>query len=251
MSRCASWPRTPASSPPITSQRRSAPTPTAVASATPPWRGRRSSPSPCSSGRRASTGPRFRSTPRCAPKPTAKDRPASSGPSRSIRASPPGAGSQTSSTPSARRSAHSMPSRLASLIRRARRLSGERDRLVESLAREWGLPEVEERRRGRGLSGALFRQQVQVVLEGGRIPQETRGWVEERGVTVSQRSKEQAHDYRYFPEPDLPPLVVSRDWVAELRARLPELPEARYKRFVQVYGLPEDDADQLVAEKKL
>ena len=95
-----------------------------------------------------------------------------------------------------------------------------------------------------------FARQVQVVREGGRIVQETRGWIEERGgYTVSQRSKEQAHDYRYFPEPDLPPLVVSRAWVDEVRARLPELPEARRLRFVQVYGLPEYDAAQLTATK--
>jgi aspartyl-tRNA(Asn)/glutamyl-tRNA(Gln) amidotransferase subunit B len=94
-----------------------------------------------------------------------------------------------------------------------------------------------------------FQRQVQVVQEGGRIPQETRGWVEERGVTVSQRSKEQAHDYRYFPEPDLPPLVISRAWVEEVRARLSELPEARGARFMREYGLPAYDSALLTASK--
>jgi aspartyl-tRNA(Asn)/glutamyl-tRNA(Gln) amidotransferase subunit B len=73
-------------------------------------------------------------------------------------------------------------------------------------------------------------RQKRVLGEGGRIVQETRGWVEERGVTVSQRSKEEAHDYRYFPEPDLPPLFVGRDWVDDIRARLPELPEPKRQR---------------------
>ncbi|MBI4311371.1 MAG: Asp-tRNA(Asn)/Glu-tRNA(Gln) amidotransferase GatCAB subunit B, partial [Chloroflexi bacterium] len=95
-----------------------------------------------------------------------------------------------------------------------------------------------------------FARQVQVVREGGRIVQETRGWVEERGgYTVSQRSKEQAHDYRYVPEPDLPPLVVSRQWVEEVRSRLPELPEARGARFMGQYGLPAYDAGLLTASK--
>ncbi|MBI2866132.1 MAG: Asp-tRNA(Asn)/Glu-tRNA(Gln) amidotransferase subunit GatB [Chloroflexi bacterium] len=76
--------------------------------------------------------------------------------------------------------------------------------------------------------------------------QETRGWVEERGVTVPQRSKEYAHDYRYFPEPDLPPLAVDREWVEELLRRLPELPDARRQRFMARYGLPPYDARLLV-----
>jgi aspartyl-tRNA(Asn)/glutamyl-tRNA(Gln) amidotransferase subunit B len=90
------------------------------------------------------------------------------------------------------------------------------------------------------------------VLEGGgRLVQETRGWVEERGVTVSQRSKEYAHDYRYFPEPDLPPLVLSHAWVEEIRSRLPELPQARRERFMAQYGLPLYDASLLTVSKAL
>ncbi len=86
-----------------------------------------------------------------------------------------------------------------------------------------------------------------VVAEGRKPIQETRGWVEEKGKTVSQRSKEYAHDYRYFPEPDLPPLVLNRDWVEEIRAKLPELPEARRDRFVAEYGLPLYDANLLTS----
>ncbi|MEE8618774.1 MAG: Asp-tRNA(Asn)/Glu-tRNA(Gln) amidotransferase subunit GatB, partial [Dehalococcoidales bacterium] len=86
-------------------------------------------------------------------------------------------------------------------------------------------------------------RQRKVVAEGKRLVQETRGWVEEKGETVSQRSKEYAHDYRYFPEPDLPPLTLSREWVEEIRSKLPELPEARRDRFVAEYQLPLYDAN--------
>jgi aspartyl-tRNA(Asn)/glutamyl-tRNA(Gln) amidotransferase subunit B len=87
--------------------------------------------------------------------------------------------------------------------------------------------------------------------EGKKLPQETRGWVEAKGITVAQRSKEYAHDYRYFPEPDLPPLVLKREWVEEIRARLPELPEARRARFIAEYGLPPYDAGLLTGSKDL
>ncbi len=92
-------------------------------------------------------------------------------------------------------------------------------------------------------------RQRKIVEEGGRLVQETRGWVEDKGVTVSQRSKEYAHDYRYFPEPDLPPLVVSRELVEEIRSRLPELPDARRDRFVSQYGLSRYDANLLTASR--
>jgi len=94
-------------------------------------------------------------------------------------------------------------------------------------------------------------RQRQAVAEGKRLVQETRGWVEDKGKTVSQRSKEYAHDYRYFPEPDLPPLVISREWVAQIKARLPELPEARRERFIAQYGLPIYDANLLTSSKNL
>ena len=72
-----------------------------------------------------------------------------------------------------------------------------------------------------------------------------------RGATVSQRSKEYADDYRYFPEPDLPPLVFNRAWVEEMRAKLPELPEVRRERFVMQYGLPLYDANILTSSKAM
>ncbi len=95
------------------------------------------------------------------------------------------------------------------------------------------------------------RRQRKAVEEGKRLVQETRGWVEATGKTVSQRSKEYAHDYRYFPEPDLPPLSISREWVEEIRARLPELPEARRDRFLAEYGLSRYDANLLTGSRAM
>ena len=92
-------------------------------------------------------------------------------------------------------------------------------------------------------------RQKRILEDGGRITQETRGWIEERGVTVSQRSKEHAHDYRYFPEPDLPPLRIEQDWVDEIRSNLPELAAQRRERFVEQYGLPLYDADLLTGSR--
>ena len=94
-------------------------------------------------------------------------------------------------------------------------------------------------------------RQSEVLNAGGTIVQETRGWNEARGVTVEQRSKEYAHDYRYFPEPDLPPLELAREYVDEVRATLPELAPARRTRFVTQYGLPEHDAAVLTTSKEL
>lgn len=94
-------------------------------------------------------------------------------------------------------------------------------------------------------------RQTEVLDSGGRIVQETRAWDEGRGVTVSMRGKEEAHDYRYFPEPDLPPMVIDREWVERLRAELPELPLARAQRFVAEYGLPVYDSDLLTSSRRL
>ena len=94
-------------------------------------------------------------------------------------------------------------------------------------------------------------RQRAVLAEGGSIAQETRGWVEASGVTVSQRTKEQAHDYRYFPEPDLPPLTISAEMVAEIRDRLPELPGARRDRFASRYGLDAKEIETLTAEREV
>ncbi|MEN8614707.1 Asp-tRNA(Asn)/Glu-tRNA(Gln) amidotransferase subunit GatB [Dehalogenimonas sp. THU2] len=80
--------------------------------------------------------------------------------------------------------------------------------------------------------------------------QETRGWLDDRGETVSQRSKEFAHDYRYFPEPDLPPLKFDDKWIEDVRSRLPELPEARQARFMRDYSLSDYDASLLTSARE-
>ena len=92
-------------------------------------------------------------------------------------------------------------------------------------------------------------RQSGVLDAGGSVAQETRGWVEDRGVTVSQRSKEYASDYRYFPEPDLPPLSIEPSWIDGVQSRLPELPDARAERYVADYGLPADVAGVLTASR--
>jgi aspartyl-tRNA(Asn)/glutamyl-tRNA(Gln) amidotransferase subunit B len=94
-------------------------------------------------------------------------------------------------------------------------------------------------------------RQIGILEAGGTVAQETRGWVDERGVTVGQRSKEFAHDYRYFPEPDLPPLTFSDEQVARLDDTLPELPAARRGRFMVQFGLPLMDADRLTATRDI
>ncbi|HKT39708.1 MAG TPA: Asp-tRNA(Asn)/Glu-tRNA(Gln) amidotransferase subunit GatB, partial [Ktedonobacterales bacterium] len=102
----------------------------------------------------------------------------------------------------------------------------------------------------RALAYEVERQRA-ALLNGERVEQETRGWVETKGITVSQRSKEQAHDYRYFPEPDLPPLVISQEWIEGIRARMPELPDAKRLRFSEQYGLSAYDAEVLTSERAL
>jgi aspartyl-tRNA(Asn)/glutamyl-tRNA(Gln) amidotransferase subunit B len=94
-------------------------------------------------------------------------------------------------------------------------------------------------------------RQVDVIESGGKIVQETRLYNSHEGKTYSMRSKEQAHDYRYFPEPDLLPLVVDEKWKAEITKILPELPEARRTRFVKEYGITEYDAQVLTVSKPL
>lgn len=81
--------------------------------------------------------------------------------------------------------------------------------------------------------------------------QETRLWNESESKTYSMRSKEEAHDYRYFPEPDLPPLIVAQELIEKLRAQMPELPEARRRRFIDEYGLSLDDAAQLTDSREM
>ncbi|HEX9068046.1 MAG TPA: Asp-tRNA(Asn)/Glu-tRNA(Gln) amidotransferase subunit GatB [Ktedonobacterales bacterium] len=93
------------------------------------------------------------------------------------------------------------------------------------------------------------KRQIEDLEAGKTIAQQTRGWRDDRGITVAQRTKEYADDYRYFPEPDLPPLIVSRERVAEIRAAMPELPDAKRQRFIATYGLSLYDAEQLVSER--
>ncbi len=102
----------------------------------------------------------------------------------------------------------------------------------------------------RALDYEILRQ-AQLLESGGEVVQETRLWNLEEQKTVGMRSKEYAHDYRYFPEPDLVPLVVSEAWLEEVRRTLPELPAARRQRFISDYGLREYDAGVLTASRKL
>lgn len=96
-----------------------------------------------------------------------------------------------------------------------------------------------------------IRRQVSTIESGKRIVQETRLFDSARGVTFPMRSKEEAHDYRYFPDPDLLPIVVDEDWIQEIRNSLPELPNARKNRFVDEYKIPPYDADILTASKEI
>ena len=94
-------------------------------------------------------------------------------------------------------------------------------------------------------------RQTDVLMDGGTIVQETRLWDASRSQTFSMRGKEEAHDYRYFPDPDLLPLVIDAGWVERLRQSLPELPDARRTRFVEQYGLPVYDAGVLTSDREL
>ena len=96
-----------------------------------------------------------------------------------------------------------------------------------------------------------IKRQAQVLDEGGRVVQETRLFDSTKGVTFSMRSKEEAHDYRYFPEPDLVPVVTAKETIEAIRATIPELPDAKRERFVKDYGLPEYDADMLTQSRAL
>jgi aspartyl-tRNA(Asn)/glutamyl-tRNA(Gln) amidotransferase subunit B len=94
-----------------------------------------------------------------------------------------------------------------------------------------------------------IRRQIQLIEDGGRVVQETLLWDAGQNVAVPMRSKEEAHDYRYFPEPDLVPVLVDEEWIARVRAALPELPAARRDRFVEELGLPRYDANVITTEK--
>ena len=94
-------------------------------------------------------------------------------------------------------------------------------------------------------------RQTEVLNAGGRIVQETRGWVDDKAITVSQRSKEEANDYRYFPEPDLPPVITTAVEVDRIRSRLPEMPDAKRARFAADYGVTADVAETLAQSRSL
>ena len=94
------------------------------------------------------------------------------------------------------------------------------------------------------------KRQIELVEAGGEIVQETRRWDDTKGISVVMRTKEDAHDYRYFPEPDLLPIVVSEEWIEEVRSRLPELPAERRARYINEYNLSEYDASVITTSKK-
>jgi aspartyl-tRNA(Asn)/glutamyl-tRNA(Gln) amidotransferase subunit B len=96
-----------------------------------------------------------------------------------------------------------------------------------------------------------IKRQSELLDAGKPVLQETLGWDETNEITFSQRSKEEAHDYRYFPDPDLPPLVVSEAWIASEAAALPELPQQKFERFIQAYQLSPNDARQLISTQEL
>ncbi len=95
------------------------------------------------------------------------------------------------------------------------------------------------------------KRQIKVLEEGGKIIQETRRWDQDKGVTVSMRSKEEAHDYRYFPDPDLMPIVTSKERVDQIKASLPELPDSRKVRYMEQYGLSSYDATMFLISPRM
>ncbi len=94
-------------------------------------------------------------------------------------------------------------------------------------------------------------RQIATISSGGTVIQETRGWDSAASKTFSQRTKEEAHDYRYFPEPDLPPLIISEEYIQEVKSKMPELPDAKRQRFEKEYAITEYDAEQLTATKEI
>jgi len=106
----------------------------------------------------------------------------------------------------------------------------------------------------RAVEGAIrteIERQTKVLDAGEKVVQETRGWDEKKGETFSQREKENAHDYRYFPEPDIPPLTFNKEYIEQVRAELPELPQLRRNRFQYEYNLTLEQADVFVNNKDL
>ncbi len=95
------------------------------------------------------------------------------------------------------------------------------------------------------------KRQAEILATGGNLRQETRGWVDAEGITVLQRTKEYAEDYRYFPEPDVPPLILDPSWIAGVQERMPELPDARRHRFISEFGIAPQDATTLVSSRPM
>ncbi|MEN2986201.1 MAG: Asp-tRNA(Asn)/Glu-tRNA(Gln) amidotransferase subunit GatB [Thermodesulfovibrionaceae bacterium] len=96
-----------------------------------------------------------------------------------------------------------------------------------------------------------IKRQIRILSEGGKVVQETRLWDPQSGTTQSMRSKEEAHDYRYFPEPDLVPVIVSEEWIEKIKREIPELPDQKIERFIREYELPEYDAEILTEERAI
>ena len=126
--------------------------------------------------------------------------------------------------------------------------------------RPWGQKEFGTRAELKNINSFRFvkqaieyevERQIELIEEGGKVVQETRLFDPGTGTTRSMRGKEEAHDYRYFPDPDLAPLAIARDWVETVRSRLPELPEAKIERFVGQYELPPYDAEVLAGDRAL
>ncbi|MFO7983895.1 MAG: Asp-tRNA(Asn)/Glu-tRNA(Gln) amidotransferase subunit GatB [Desulfuromonadales bacterium] len=126
--------------------------------------------------------------------------------------------------------------------------------------RPWGHPEFGTRAELKNINSFRFikhaieyevERQTELVEEGGRVVQETRLFDADAGITRSMRGKEEAHDYRYFPDPDLVPLVIDEAWIEKVRGDLPELPTAKIERFVSDYGLSRSDAEVLCSERTI
>ena len=95
------------------------------------------------------------------------------------------------------------------------------------------------------------KRQRNAITNGERIVQETRGWSDDRGTTVSQRSKETASDYRYFPEPDIPPVRIGHDWIETIQSKTPELPKSRAQKYVESYSINDYDAQLITTSKEI
>lgn len=95
-----------------------------------------------------------------------------------------------------------------------------------------------------------IKRQAEILDAGGQVVQETRRFNDNHGDTKALRSKEEAHDYRYFPEPDIPPIWLSDEEIAEIKASMPEMPQSRFERYTKEYGLPEDDANLIISSKE-